>query len=450
MNLARLDESDNTLSPDSIEPANDPMALWPKDHVRILHPSAGSRRGVAGVARRNGKWEETAVPLHDLERYVSLMGGLSDVFMSPNSFYGWRRVTQLAHLGANYVDLDYHKSNWAGSTPEQVSEVVRRHLDDANLPEPSYILFTGRGLLVTWLIHDTNRRALPRWIPVQQTLAAALSQFGADKGALDAARVFRVLGSINSKSGALVRPVWVSGPADNLTRYVFEDLAREVLPVERGELVSLRRERAKRKAEGQLLRPATRLDATTLWEAYLTDLQRLLRHRWWGHLPPGQRDFWLFIASVAMSWLVPAGQPLQRECFALAKEVGGWSEGEMKSNMTSVFNRASAAARGEMIEFNGRKQDPRYRMKASTVVRWLDVTQIEMREAGLRVLVDDTVKREIDAQKKRDARGTDARRKEKAQAREEARRMADEGRTQAEIGAKMGVAQSTVARWLKH
>lgn len=423
--------------------------LMPSDHVRILHPV---RPGVATVAEstRMG-WIEKAVPLKDLGRYVELMNGQTNAFVSQQSFYGWRRVAQLARLGACYVDLDFYRTEFRHDRPEAVAHQVLRTLDDECLPSPSYVLSSGRGLLVVWLTEETNRAALPRWMAVQKHLADALRSFGADRKALDAARVFRLAGSVNDKVSEIVRPVWMSGPLDRVQRWTFEDLAREVLPLTRGQLVSLRVERAKRRAEGAAITPQTRLDAGTLWETYLADLQRLRRLRWFGGLPSGQRDTWMFLAATAMSWLTLPGQPLMREVYALAQEAGGWSERETASRMSSVYHRAAAAGRGERLTWRGSEVDPRYRFKASTIVDWLEISPTEMREAGLRALVTQDVRREIEAADKRAARkpAQEARRMDRDRMIWEAKKMAVSGSTQAEIAADFGVSQRTVGNWLK-
>jgi hypothetical protein len=68
-------------------------------------------------------------------------------------------------------------------------------------------------------------------------------------------------------------------------------------------------------ARGALLRARKRprkFTSATLWEARLSDLQRLKALRWFGDPMPDFRDRWLFVAGVGMSWLaVP--QVLRRE-----------------------------------------------------------------------------------------------------------------------------------------
>jgi hypothetical protein len=180
----------------------------------MLHPAG--RRGIITVAVRGETWVENVVSITDLPAYAAAMRGATDVFLSQQSFWGWRRIAQLAQLGALYSDLDYRNTNWAGQSPETVADAVLRALDEGRVPTPTYILSTGRGLLVAWLHDMVPRGALPRWMAVQKQLLAVLRPFGADPRAIDAARVFRLAGTRHSGADATVRPVWMVAEPDKL------------------------------------------------------------------------------------------------------------------------------------------------------------------------------------------------------------------------------------------
>jgi hypothetical protein len=320
------------------------LSLSPAEHVRILHPP--QRRGIVTVAQRRDGWHESRVPVADLPAFVVGKMGAPDLFVSQQSFFGWRCIAQLAQLGAAYVDLDYHKTlRWADSSPECVTEAVLRTLEDVPIPTPSCIFFTGRGLLALWLHDLVPRAALPRWMPLQRQLAMILASFGADPCALDAARVFRLAGTENSRSGTIVRPTYLAAEPGQLWRWDFEDLTDEVLPAPRAEIVSLRARRAETHAHGRGLGSTRHLTITTYAETVLTDLQRLRQLRWSGPIPPGQRDIWLFLAAGAMAWLAPPAV-LRREMHALAREAAAWDERETNSRMSSVLRPAARCSHG--------------------------------------------------------------------------------------------------------
>lgn len=391
-------------------------AFGPRQHLENLHPGStrggGIRIGVVSFAQRvrdrDRPWREWTVnagprAVEEADRLLR-QDNKTDLYVSQAAFRKWRSIADLTAIGACYADLDCHNlPRWRGMAPGDVASAVLGHLEDAMVPHPSYILSTGRGLVCVWLTELLPRSVLPRWNAVQKRLGAVLEAFGADKRALDAARVFRLAGSENSRaerSRRTVGMVWCHGSPETPARHLFSTLADEVLPVTHAELISLRAERAKRKAEGKdTASPAVLLSAATYWETALSDLQRLRAHRCLeGVFPEGQRDAWLFVAGVAMSWISPP-EVLGREILALAGEAAGWSDGETKSRMSTVIKRARQAAAGETVTFGGREVDCRYRMKADTIVEWLSIDPAEQRAAGLRVLVDENRKRELSVER---------------------------------------------------
>lgn len=373
------------------------------DHGGLLHPKRS--RGTISLAFRQtgGEWNEKVYSPSDLPSLLKQVQGLPDVYLSQQRFRGWRRVCNLQQLGACYLDLDYHNTvTYGGRSASEVCTAVLLRLKDAGLPQP-WVISTGRGLHLLWALTPTSPAALPRWQAVQEHLGKSLHGFGVDHKAKDAGRVLRVVGSCNSRADPDRAVVYVLH-RPTTERWSFEDLAHEVLPLTRGEIVELREEWAKRRKQKRQGRTGGAwLSEATLWATRLDDLKKLLHHRWWGTLPPGQRDHWLFIACVAISWQVPPDK-LKREFNALARMVGGWDEAESKARMSEVFRRAEAAIRGEKINWRGKPRDPRYWFKADTIIDHLEITEQEMREAGLRDLATPKIKREIKTRDQRQRR----------------------------------------------
>lgn len=391
-------------------------------HVQALHPRnsrpGGLRHGTVSFGQRvrdyEKPWHEWTVDVSEAAHVAADLvarGEAEDLYISQNSFRGWRRIAQLQALGAMYQDLDYRtRATHAAKPPEVVAEGVLRKLDEDRIPAPSWIFATGRGLCALWLHDLLPRTALPRWQAGQKRVAQVLTSFGSDKAAIDAARVFRVGGSVNSRvadpTAARVRLIWSQGSPEAPFRHTFSDLADEVLPQTRAKLHSLAAERAARRAadNDRPGAPVTKLTVATWAETMLTDLQRLRAYRWpEGAVPPGQRDKWMFCAASAMAWLAPP-QVLERELSALAQEAAGWRERETRSRLSAALSRARAAAAGTRLEWQGAEVDPRYRMKAETVIDWLSIEPGEMRGAGLRLLVDADRRRELNTIRTRESR----------------------------------------------
>ncbi len=395
------------------------------------------------LAQRFGeRWVERAYPVAELPQLLPVLAGETDVYLSTQRFWHWRRITRLAECGALAVDVDYHRvPELAGAHPLGVLEDAIGALQRARLPAPSLAIGSGRGVHLLWIHSPIPRAALPRWNACQHVLWQALRSLGADRGALDAARVLRVVGSRHGSAGVTVEALAALGEVWN-----FEDLAREVLPVGREELRDLRVQRALRRSQDALWTPPRRFTQATLGEARLTDLQALRALRWFGEPIPDFRDRWLFLAGTAMSW-VAVPQVLRRELYALAHEIGGWTEGKARSKLSSVMSRAHAAARGERVEFAGEKMDPRYRFRNQTIIELLEITPEEERQ--LKTIISDDERRRRDRERK----GSEMSRQEyegrAEDRRAEASRMATEGLSNAAIAKALGITARRVRQLLQ-
>src|SRR5690625_8032446 len=95
---------------------------------------------------------------------------------------------------------------------------------DQDLPTPSLLVFSGRGIQAKWLLETpVPRQEMPRWNACQRYLVERLADVGADTAAKDARRVLRILQTVNSKSGAIIRVVTVdNGPAGRSVAYTFD------------------------------------------------------------------------------------------------------------------------------------------------------------------------------------------------------------------------------------
>jgi len=127
--------------------------------------------------------------------------GEKDVYLSQNVFFAPRRsVNTVKSLNMLYIDLDTYNTNY---TNEQILMILDEEYFNIKIPRPTYIIDSGRGMYLLWKI-DEHHKAINRWKKVQYYFYKQLAEFGADIKALDAARVLRVPGSINSKSGRTV------------------------------------------------------------------------------------------------------------------------------------------------------------------------------------------------------------------------------------------------------
>ena len=110
-------------------------------------------------------------------------------------------------LNAMLVDLDYYKINaFKDLNAEQIIGLLEQELDYLT---PSYYIDSGRGLYIIWLLEDTyaTRKSKSYWTKIEKTLIEVFKNFGADEKVHDVARVIRIIGSVNSKTGKEVRVI---------------------------------------------------------------------------------------------------------------------------------------------------------------------------------------------------------------------------------------------------
>lgn len=350
--------------------------------------------------------------LTELAKVLAKLPASTDVWISQNEFTRPnRRLVNLARLTTCFVDLDYYKLRITpGRSAEDVAGIVLRSLVRAGIPAPNLIIDSGRGLQIKWLIDPIPARALPRWNAVQKVLVDALKTLMSDAQAKDASRVLRLVGTINSRSGTLVRVVY----ADTTRPYRFDALADAVLPVARKEIESrqskssiiLPFDASKRR---ELPRPSShpnglkQLSIRELWWNRLADLRILAKLRGWEQgAPPGMQDLALWISCIALTWSMPSAW-LAGELEQLGREFApSWAEAQRRAVLSTTLERQKAAEAGERIEWNGLQVDPRYRLKNDTLIELLHITPEEERQ--LSTIIGKSEARRRDTERHRERR----------------------------------------------
>lgn len=172
-------------------------------HAWFTHKSADGFITIAKKDKNTGEFRQYHynTPEQLAENLSDWIG--DDVFFSQNTFYRPRRtIENIRELRSLYVDLDFYIFNYA---PEWILGKLEHEYFGKTIPEPNIIIFSGQGIVLIWMIDPIPYKALPLWQAVEYYLLDQLKDLGGDPKATDAARIFRIAGSRNSKNGAFVR-----------------------------------------------------------------------------------------------------------------------------------------------------------------------------------------------------------------------------------------------------
>ena len=320
----------------------------PLEHFELLHTP--DQHGIAVLWERQGlgkRWHKLAPHDPHMPALLRAQIGTRDGFLTVNEFYGWRQVASLKSLRSLYVDIDRLLS----------LEDIADALHQAKLPWPSLIVWSGRGVHLYWLHDPMPARALPVWQRCQDTIVKALLFAGADPAAKDCARFLRMCGTLNAKNGAVVL-----GQVFDPTPWSFHDLCDEILgprPEPKARVLDLATAKASR---GERLRTGSIYD---WWHLVYRDLLAIAEKHWFGGIPQGHRDQFLFLSSVALSWFAHT-DTLEDELTRRAQTwTPGLKVGEVRDAISPAIQRARRAVAGEKVLFNGQERDPRYWYKGS-------------------------------------------------------------------------------------
>lgn len=342
----------------SINPQRSLALTTPDDHGDGLHPQPRHGTVLVWNQKAQGQQWRKVQPSDDLARTLTQHAGGRDRFISVNEFDGWRLVKLLRSLRAVYVDIDR----------QMTIDAALLAIDDAMLPVPNYIVQSGRGIHLYWLIDAVPPKALPVWQAIQRKLVRVLAESGADRSCTDCTRVLRLVGSLNSRADDAEVVGYIVTPH----RWTLRDLANEVLgfreerPRHSGRVTSLERKRADaavRQASGTF----------QLWHSRYRDLCRIAEHHAFMR-PEGLgdgRDRLLFLMSNALSWFAPPDR-IRDEIRRVAQTyMPTYSLAQAERLTRPVVTRALQAAAGQTVEFQGQPVDARYRFRSDTIRDWL-------------------------------------------------------------------------------
>ena len=254
------------------------------NYINTLHKDS---EGYITVAKMGNRWQQYYFEgINDLS--INLKG--KDVYISQNTFNNKsRRLIHLKELKALYIDIDCYKMNLS-------KEAVKYFMENdlyGQIPVPNMLIDSGRGLYYIIFLENTIAEELPKWQLVEKYLYEKLKDLGADNKALDATRVLRVTGTVNSKNNSIVKVI------DTYDyQYTLDEIIENYIP----EIIEDRKEKQKPKGVRKKGRKKKFVSLFTLYKLYYTrfkDIKKLVEIR--NYEMTGYREVTLFLLRYFMN-----------------------------------------------------------------------------------------------------------------------------------------------------
>ncbi|CTQ47696.1 DNA-primase RepB domain-containing protein [Roseibium aggregatum] len=434
------------------KPFQYPLALNEPEEHRIL-PEWGWWT-LNTRSNKNSRLDQRPFRRDQLEFVLKNINPDIDSYMSQAFFRGPnRRALNVQWITHAYVDLDtYNCPSLLGLTSDQIVNAIFLHCDDHNIPLPSYIVHSGRGLYLKWAwTSPLPQQAAGRATAVNKALVAQFAEFGADPKAVDVSRILRIIGTVNTKSGTRAEVVWACESNGVVRSYNFDDFADEILPFTLEELRTAKKERAEirvlsqeRKRRQAAEEAKSEISKGLQWDDYnwkrLMDIRTLAERRYPEGVPAGLRDTFGHFGACQLALTMPSGN-LWNEVRAWTQIIipdGNWLDQEFRGYCSSIFDRARRSAKGERVTFKGRTYDPIYTYGTDRMIEDLRIEPDEMRD--MLVLFDRSEKN----RKRRKGDSREDRKSKRLELGRQALWLQRDGLTQDQIAEDFGVSKGYV------
>ena len=442
--------------------------LFPEYGEASRYHDAGKFGYVTISAKDRGRWIEDHFLVKNLPERIGLLDRKRDSYLTQAEFKRRSRaMVNFLRISNSFVDLDTYKMPIFRDRPkerlkEELPWAVRIFCSDNKIPSPNLILFSGQGIYLKWIYdRPIPFAAFAKWNLVQRELIKRLAPMGADPNAVDVARVLRIEGTVNTKSGLFCEVVHDDGGSWN-----FDDLADEVLPLTGEQLREIREDRRTRREIKNMrdanpeqvrktMRRVSEFTIQTLAADRLWDIQSVIVPAEYGPdgIPNGShmRDAFLFQGAVCIAKFAKNTVHFERELREYHRNIAPSMPWKDARSSTSTIRKKLETSLKE-----GR--DARYRMmKNDRLVEFLMVSPETQRQC--KTIISKEIKRERDTETTRKTRREqgviergeyEAKRKGELERNiQRARELRDEGMSRKEIAAVMGKSAPMIDVYLR-
>ena len=343
-----------------------------KEQLDLIHNNDDGF--ITMVIKDQGKWNQYHYKLEDLSQdtlnyFLSIN---KDTYMSVNSFYApIRKAECIRKINALFLDLDNHNLNMDKYSLDSALYFLENDYFNKVIPEPSLIVATGRGLQLYFKIENLPKQALPLWQLVQNKMIERMQDFDykgfeIDKSCSDVSRVFRLCGTLNTKSNTKARIIDI-----NNNCYRLDELIQEYF-----ESLQITKKRTKKNKTLKEKKVLNLYNLYSLHYARLNDIVKLQELR--GGECKGDREFMCFLYRYYSILYV---QDYDRALYDTLDFNQGFTE-PLKDKEVIKQTKSAEKAFEEWLkeEKNGVYKRGGYNYANSTLIRRLSITEDEQKE----------------------------------------------------------------------
>lgn len=382
--------------------------------------------------------------INGLRDIVEELEGEKDTFITPNTMYKpFRSVENIRQFRSLYMDLDSIEGD-----KHYITYKIFELAEKEEIPKPTMISDSGRGLHVYWRIKNAPYGALNTWQELQDMLYYKLKKYGADRKATDGARVLRLPNTINSKNNAICRVLYI----DDEIEYTMYDLREKYLSYSHKKII------ASAKKENNKVITNSFFNSYSLHITRAEDLITLCELRKYNVI--GYRNMILHCFTYWKGIYIRDLEELENQ----VKELNNNFIEPLKESEVRAIIRCVPKAIEKFIAYEqgirtgekkrvtkGMRDKEGYWYKNETLIERLDITEEE--QSKLKTIIGTRIKYDRKNKKRnisrRNEEGLTPREQQKKERIKQIVELREQGLKQIEIAKKIGVSRQAISKLLK-
>lgn len=418
-------------------------------NISMLHDGDDGFIAIAG--KKDTAYVQYHYKVDDLTYNIGKAISLNaNIYITPNSFFiPKRKIENIRKLNALYIDIDYYNiENLKTYDHERVLAILENDYFGQDVPEPSFAIFTGKGLAVYWLIEPVPIKVLPLWNAIQKHFLGKLKEMGGDSKSIDSARVMRLAGTINSKTGERSK-LYIY---DEKLVYTLKDIQEDYLP----QLTPYVKNPAY-KARGRNANIVNFYTLYSLHYARLNDILKLqeirdgyCRNNDGSLQEEGQRELMCFLYRY---WYCCYCNDTKQSLENTLEFNQGLRKPLPSDEVKKITAQAEKAYEEWLLDSpNGVYKRGGYNYKNETLISLLNITEAEMRVLITIIGPGEKLRRKLIKEKeaRRNEDGLTKRQQQKQEKEIKIKELISKGYNMSQVAKELGINRSTISRSYKH